>query len=248
MSLIQILSRAPVQSIDEAIAIMMAIDESLPDSDGVKWFNRLYLRVTVSVGAAVAGARFNDAAFLTMLDVVFANLYFSALAACVDRHRRGAVGMAAAVAGTEHSRDRPYPVCACRNERAHQPRSSGRHRPVVSGAGRRSDRRRPSRAGLRQRERHPGARRRGGQDRVHGRCRGRRRSPRRPGRRRGGDVESTSSAQRRVDERDRCSGACAASRACATGSSTSSTAWLAWQGAACSCRAIPPSSGSLLRT
>ena len=81
MSLIQILDRAPVQSIDGAITIMRAIDESLPDSDGVKWFNRLYLRVTVSVGTAVGSTTFNDAAFLTKLDVIFANLYFSALAA-----------------------------------------------------------------------------------------------------------------------------------------------------------------------
>ena len=81
MSLTQILDRAPVRSIEDAIAIMRSIDESLPDSDGVKWFNRLYLRVTVSVGAAVGGTTFNDAAFLTRLDVDFANLYFSALAA-----------------------------------------------------------------------------------------------------------------------------------------------------------------------
>jgi Family of unknown function (DUF5995) len=81
MSLIQILDRAPVHSIENALAIMKAFDESLPDSDGVKWFNRLYLRVTVSVGAAVGGATFNDVAFLTKLDVVFANQYFSALAA-----------------------------------------------------------------------------------------------------------------------------------------------------------------------
>jgi hypothetical protein len=81
MSLTRILDRTPVQSIDEAIRVMEALDASLPDSDGVKWFNRLYLRVTVSVGAAVGAARFNDAAFLTTLDVVFANQYFSALAA-----------------------------------------------------------------------------------------------------------------------------------------------------------------------
>ena len=81
MSLTQILDRAPVRSIEDAIAIMRSIDESLPDSDGVKWFNRLYLRVTVSVGAAVGGTTFNDAAFLARLDVDFANLYFSALAA-----------------------------------------------------------------------------------------------------------------------------------------------------------------------
>jgi hypothetical protein len=77
----QILQRAPARSIDEAIAIMRMIDEALPDSDGVKWFNRLYLRVTVGVGKEVGGARFSDPIFLTQLDVVFANQYFSALAA-----------------------------------------------------------------------------------------------------------------------------------------------------------------------
>ena len=74
-----ILDRVPVRSIDDALVLMRAIDAELPDSDGVKWFNRLYLRVTVAVGAAVRGAQFNDAAFLSTLDVVFANLYFSAL-------------------------------------------------------------------------------------------------------------------------------------------------------------------------
>ena len=79
MSLDQILAAAPVASIDQAIAIMQAIDRTLPDDDGVKWFNRLYLRVTVSVGGAVRGTKFSDPAFLAKLDVVFANLYFSAL-------------------------------------------------------------------------------------------------------------------------------------------------------------------------
>jgi hypothetical protein len=81
MSLEQVLRRAPARSIDDAIALMTAIDDTLPDSDGVKWFNRLYLRVTVSVDQAVRTAQFNDPAFLATLDVVFANLYFDALAA-----------------------------------------------------------------------------------------------------------------------------------------------------------------------
>lgn len=81
MSLSRILDRTPVQSIEDAIGVMKTIDATLPDADGVKWFNRLYLRVTVSVGAAVGAAKFNDSAFLTTLDVAFANLYFSALAA-----------------------------------------------------------------------------------------------------------------------------------------------------------------------
>ena len=81
MSFGRMLDRTPVHSIEDAIAVMEALDNGLPDSDGVKWFNRLYLRVTVSVGSAVHGRQFNDAAFMTKLDVVFANLYFSALAA-----------------------------------------------------------------------------------------------------------------------------------------------------------------------
>jgi hypothetical protein len=81
MTLSRILEAAPVRSVEEAIALMKRIDATLPDSDGVKWFNRLYLRVTENVGAALTDAQFRDPAFLTTLDVVFANLYFSALAA-----------------------------------------------------------------------------------------------------------------------------------------------------------------------
>jgi hypothetical protein len=84
MTLLPILERTPVQSIEDAIAVMTAIDGTLPDSDGVKWFNRLYLRVTTSVGSAVGDRTFHDTAFMTKLDVVFANLYFSALAAGGD--------------------------------------------------------------------------------------------------------------------------------------------------------------------
>ena len=81
MTLSRTLDAAPVRSVEEAIVLMKAIDGILPDSDGVKWFNRLYLRVTENVGAALTHAQFRDPAFLTTLDVVFANLYFSALAA-----------------------------------------------------------------------------------------------------------------------------------------------------------------------
>jgi hypothetical protein len=81
MSLARILERAPARSVDDVLEIIRAIDGALPDSDGVKWFNRLYLRVTESIGRAVGAARFHDPAFLTTLDVVFANLYFSALRA-----------------------------------------------------------------------------------------------------------------------------------------------------------------------
>ena len=79
--LTDLLRSTPVSSIDDVLSIMMAIDGRLPDSDGVKWFNRLYLQVTRGVRDAVTGTAFRDARFMTELDVVFANLYFSALAA-----------------------------------------------------------------------------------------------------------------------------------------------------------------------
>ena len=73
-----ILSRAPARSVDDVVSIMTAIDHRLPDNDGLKWFNRLYLGVTVSVRGAL-GATFADPAFVEHLDVVFANQYFSAI-------------------------------------------------------------------------------------------------------------------------------------------------------------------------
>ena len=103
---------------------MTAIDAQLPDSDGVKWFNRLYLRVTTSVNSAVSGQRFRDTAFMTKLDVVFATQYFEAVAeGSIDirrapsawrplleaRHRPGIARIQFALAGmTAHiNRDLP---------------------------------------------------------------------------------------------------------------------------------------------
>src|SRR4051794_15134706 len=78
----QILDRRPATSIAEAIDMMASIDGTLPDADGLKWFNRLYLRVTEAVAVAVAaGVVFQDPPFLERLDIVFANLYFDAAAA-----------------------------------------------------------------------------------------------------------------------------------------------------------------------
>src|SRR4030095_4861080 len=79
--LADIVKAAPVSSIDDVLSIMTAIDSRLPDSDGVKWFNRLYLQVTRSVKQAVNPLGFRDAQFMSERDVVFANLYFAAIAA-----------------------------------------------------------------------------------------------------------------------------------------------------------------------
>ena len=79
--LTDILQAAPASTIDEVLSIMTAIDDRLPDADGLKWFNRLYLQVTRGVREAVSGTTFRDTRFMSALDVVFANLYFAAIAA-----------------------------------------------------------------------------------------------------------------------------------------------------------------------
>ena len=79
--LTDILRAAPVSTIDDVLAIMTAIDARLPDTDGLKWFNRLYLQVTRNVRQAVAAQFYQDLRFMTELDVVFANQYFAAVSA-----------------------------------------------------------------------------------------------------------------------------------------------------------------------
>jgi hypothetical protein len=71
--------QAQPSSIAEVITAMQAIDALTTDGDGLKWFNRLYLSVTETVGARIASHGFTDAAFMADLDVRFAGLYFSAL-------------------------------------------------------------------------------------------------------------------------------------------------------------------------
>jgi hypothetical protein len=80
-SLSQALAGPAPTTIAEVIARMRAIDAALPVRDGVAWFTKLYLAVTENVQKAVVPGTFHDPRFLERLDVVFANLYFSALAA-----------------------------------------------------------------------------------------------------------------------------------------------------------------------
>jgi hypothetical protein len=68
----------PVPSVDEAIARMETIGASLPAADGLACFNRMYLEVTRQVNSQLGQGFFADPAFMTRLDVAFANLYFAA--------------------------------------------------------------------------------------------------------------------------------------------------------------------------
>jgi Family of unknown function (DUF5995) len=69
----------PVTSVAGAIARMEAIGASVPAEDGLGCFNRMYLEVTRQVEDHLGAGFFADPAFMTELDVTFANLYFTAV-------------------------------------------------------------------------------------------------------------------------------------------------------------------------
>jgi hypothetical protein len=71
-------------SIAGVITVMQQIDAALPDPDGLKWFNRLYLAVTQQVDFNPPAGGWQDPAWLVGLDVIFAGLYFSAVAAYLN--------------------------------------------------------------------------------------------------------------------------------------------------------------------
>src|SRR5579862_5749999 len=70
---------SPVSTVQAAMTAMRQIESTLPASDGVACFNRMYLDVTQKVSAEIDAGGFDDSAFATRLDVVFANLYFAAV-------------------------------------------------------------------------------------------------------------------------------------------------------------------------
>jgi hypothetical protein len=69
----------PASSVADVIARMQSDVASMPKTDGVACFMNLYLAVTVGVQARLAGLAFQDPRFLARLDVVFAELFLSAL-------------------------------------------------------------------------------------------------------------------------------------------------------------------------
>ncbi|HSS34056.1 MAG TPA: DUF5995 family protein [Solirubrobacterales bacterium] len=69
-----------VRTVADVLARLTAIDAALPPSDGVKWFNKLYLEVTQQVKSA-PGHRWAAPGFLEELDVVFARRYLTAFEA-----------------------------------------------------------------------------------------------------------------------------------------------------------------------
>jgi Family of unknown function (DUF5995) len=84
--LLQIVTAAPPTTIADVIAIQQSIDQLLPGTDGLKWFNRLYLMVTQQVDLQPPPAGWEDAPWLTRLDVVFASFYLAAIADALQQN------------------------------------------------------------------------------------------------------------------------------------------------------------------
>src|SRR5262245_1164218 len=78
--LAEIIAAKAVLTVDDVIAVLQSLDRELPSDDGLKWFNLLYLKVTEGVRHQAANLRWDNAAWLERLDVVFAKLYFAAVA------------------------------------------------------------------------------------------------------------------------------------------------------------------------
>src|SRR5262245_34313580 len=66
-----------IRTIEDVTTALRNIDGALPDGDGLKWFNFLYLKVTEAVGEE--DSNWQDREFLRRLDVRFAQLYFDAI-------------------------------------------------------------------------------------------------------------------------------------------------------------------------
>jgi len=86
--LIAITSGPPPTTIADVLGMMERIDRLLPTGDGLKWFNLLYMMVTQKVDSSPPQGGWEDPAWLTRLDVVFAQFYFSSILNWLNRRAR----------------------------------------------------------------------------------------------------------------------------------------------------------------
>ena len=126
--------RAPLPGrVDDVVERLRAVEEALPERDGVRAFTALYRAVTEAVDERVRPGTFADARFTRRLDVVFANLYLRALRAHVlgpkrpprawaalfeARSRRGVASIQFALAGMNAHINRDLPVALVETCRA----------------------------------------------------------------------------------------------------------------------------------
>lgn len=77
--LVQIIAARPTITIGDVITVLQSLDGVLPNEDGLKWFNLLYLKVSEGVRDNPPARKWENPKWLERLDVVFANLYFDAI-------------------------------------------------------------------------------------------------------------------------------------------------------------------------
>ncbi len=77
----ELLSAPNPATVADVVALMQSLDNLLPLTDGLRWFNRLYLMVTQQVHTTLNEGAWQSPAWLDHLDVVFAGFYFDALRA-----------------------------------------------------------------------------------------------------------------------------------------------------------------------
>jgi hypothetical protein len=84
--LAQALSTSAVNSIEDVINVMSSLDSILQNNDGLKWFNLLYLKVTEGVRDNPPAEGWENQPYVERLAVIFASLYFSAIASWQRDH------------------------------------------------------------------------------------------------------------------------------------------------------------------
>lgn len=127
------LDGVPVNTVPDVVARMHALDAVLPEEDGLKWFNFLYRMVTEQILADINASKWQDGAWLTELDVVFARLYFDAIVSWIRspaqcprawvplferRYRKGIARVQFGMAGMSAHINRDLPVAVVRTGEA----------------------------------------------------------------------------------------------------------------------------------
>lgn len=77
----EIILQAHPETSNELLDTLHKIDMALPENDGLRWFNKLYIEVSEKVKEAPPNGGWQDPAWLEKLDVNFGNLYLDALKA-----------------------------------------------------------------------------------------------------------------------------------------------------------------------
>jgi Family of unknown function (DUF5995) len=111
-------------SVDALVARMGQVQAALPDGDGVRAFNGMYLTVTELVRDRLVADGFVDSTFMTRLDVVFAGLYLEAVDAVhpvsawrplfEQRHAPGVLSIQFALAGMNAHINHDLPIAVVR--------------------------------------------------------------------------------------------------------------------------------------